>query len=56
MTIIVSLLLFISVIVLTHDYFDSIEGKDTILVTLLICQLGIIVYTQTYRKTKKRSR
>ena len=49
-----SLILFLVVIVLTHDSFDDLESKNTIMVGLSFLQFGILVYTWGF--TAKRSK
>lgn len=51
--IIVSLVLLLSVIILTNDYFDDLEIKNTILLGLSFSQFGIIVYTLGFNAGKK---
>jgi len=48
-----SLLFFIIVIILTNDYFDDLKQKNTILVTLLIIQFGIIVFGSKFYPQKQ---
>lgn len=49
-TIIIAFIFFISVIVLTNDYFDDLENRTGILLTLTISQLVIAMFNLFFAK------
>jgi len=52
-SIVYSLFFFLSVVVLTHDYFDDFDKRDNILLLLLGIQLSLVLYITFFVKKNK---